>query len=167
MVVVAALIVSRKKRVDPIKGAGLWPFYAKYPLTQPEQILFHRLIKALPEYIVLAQVQVSRVLGVKKGFNFHQWNNRINRLSYDFVVCSKDSKVLAVIELDDNTHKKSSRVETDRKKEKATAAASLRLIRWNVKALPDQEEIRAIFVQHQANEQCDRPTTGRQAIPQL
>jgi len=45
----------------------------------------------------LAQVQVSRVLGVKSGHKFHEWNNRINRLSYDFVVCAKDASVLAAI----------------------------------------------------------------------
>ena len=60
----------------------------------PDQVLYHRLVKALPEHIVLAQVQVSRVLGVKKGFDFRAWNNRINRLSYDFVVCAKDASVV-------------------------------------------------------------------------
>ena len=49
-----------------------WPFYPKRPLTSPEQVLYHRLVKALPDNIVLAQVQVSRVLGVKKGNNFHE-----------------------------------------------------------------------------------------------
>jgi len=41
--------------------------------------------------MVLAQVQLSRVLGVKKGFNPREWNNRINRMSYDFVVCSSST----------------------------------------------------------------------------
>ena len=44
-----------------------WPFYAKKPLTPPEQVLYHRLVSALPEHIVLAQVQLSRVLGVKRA----------------------------------------------------------------------------------------------------
>jgi hypothetical protein len=85
--------------------------------------------EALPDHIVLAQVQVSRVLGVKKGSNFNEWNNRINRMSYDFVVCAKDSTVLAAIELDDNSHETSRRAATDEKKNRATADAGLRLIR--------------------------------------
>ena len=76
-------------RLGGAKGTSPWPFYVKKPLSQPEQVLYHRLVKALPDHIVLAQVQVSRVLGVKKGFSFNEWNNRINRMSYDFVVCSK------------------------------------------------------------------------------
>src|SRR3954467_976649 len=85
-----------------------WPFYAKRVLSQPEQVLYHRLTSALPECIVLAQVQLSRILGVKSGFNFHLWNNRINRMSLDFVVCLKDSTVVAAVELDDRTHERES-----------------------------------------------------------
>ena len=139
--VVALLLYLKKQGLLEAKGAGPWPFYVKKPLTQPEQVLYHRLVKALPEHIVLAQVQVSRVLGVKKGSNFNEWNNRINRLSYDFVICSKDSTVLAAIELDDKTHESTRRTLTDEKKNKATADAGLRLIRWNVKALPDESAI--------------------------
>jgi hypothetical protein len=117
-------------------------------------------VKALPEHIVLAQVQVSRVLGVKKGFNFHEWNNRINRLSYDFVVCSKDSTVLAAIELDDKSHESSSRKATDEKKEKATAAASVRLIRWHVKSLPDQAAIQAAFAPPEPNPSIERTASS-------
>lgn len=127
----------------PRVGTAGWPFYVRKPLSHPEQVLYHRLIRALPEHIILAQVQVSRVLGVKKGFNFHEWNNRINRLSYDFVVCKKDSTVLAAIELDDRTHEHELRARTDNKKNRAAADAGLRLVRWNVRALPSEEIIRA------------------------
>ena len=68
-----------------------------------------------------------------------------NRLSYDFVVCSKDATVLGAIELDDKTHESASRAETDAKKEKATHAAGIRLIRWHAKSLPDEQAIRAAF----------------------
>lgn len=119
-----------------------WPFYAKQLLSQPEQILFHRLVKALPEHIILAQVQVSQVLGVHKGFNFYEWNNRINRLSYDFVVCNKDGSVHAVIELDDKSHESKDRVEADKRKDRATSAASIRMVRWHVRSMPDENAIK-------------------------
>jgi hypothetical protein len=141
------LLVLKKRGLLAGEGKdGPWPFYAKRPLSPPEQVLYQRLFSALPEHIVLAQVQVSRVLGVKKGFNFHEWNNRINRLSYDFVVCTKDSTVLATIELDDKSHEPGARAQTDGKKDKATAAAGIRMIRWNVKSMPDHAAIRAAIV---------------------
>jgi hypothetical protein len=141
VVAVVALLVA--KRLGLLGGAsGTWPFYVKRPLSQPEQVLYHRLVRALPEHIVLAQVQVSRVLGVKKGSAFHEWNNRINRLSYDFVVCAKDSTVIAAIELDDKTHESASRTRTDEKKNKASADAGLRLLRWQARSLPSEQAIR-------------------------
>lgn len=102
------------------KGGALsnddWPFYPRRPLSSVEQILYFRLAKALPEHIVLAQVQLSRILGVKKGHNYRAWSNRINRMSADFVVCTRDSSILAVIELDDATHAARNRVEADAKR---------------------------------------------------
>ena len=138
--VFATLVV--KKKAAATSGDAPWPFYAKKPLTHPEQVLYHRLVAALPDHIVLAQVQLSRALGVKKGFNFQEWNNRINRMSYDFLVCAKDSTVLAAIELDDKSHDTAARAATDAKKDRASAAAGIRLIRWRVKALPDDAAIR-------------------------
>jgi very-short-patch-repair endonuclease len=82
------------------------------------------------------------VLGVKKGFSFREWNNRINRMSLDFVVCLKDSTIAAVIELDDKTHEKASRIEADAKKDRALSSAGVALIRWQVGALPDEAAIR-------------------------
>jgi hypothetical protein len=133
--------------VDSSRPHRTWPFYVKRLLTQPEQVLYHRLVKALPDHIVLAQVQVSRVLGVKKGFGFNEWSNRVNRMSYDFVICDKASTPVAAIELDDKSHESEHRINTDAKKGKATADAGLRLIRWHCKSLPDeltiQREVRA------------------------
>lgn len=143
--------VALKMRLGSGRQPDVWPFYVKRPLSMPEQVLYHRLIKALPEHIVLAQVQVSRVLGVTKGADFHHWNNRVNRLSYDFVVCAKDATVLAAIELDDNSHDTPRRARADEKKDRASAGAKLRMIRWNVRALPDEAAIRlAIFSRDEA-----------------
>lgn len=150
MVVAAALFIFKNFGAMTRRKSGPWPFYVKRPLSQPEQVLYHRMIRALPEHIVLAQVQVSRVLGVKKGSNFHEWNNRINRLSYDFLVCSKDSTVIAAIELDDKTHESPNRASTDEKKNKASTDAGLRLIRWHVRSLPSEEIIRQEFLASRA-----------------
>jgi len=119
-----------------------WPLYPKRPLSQPEQVVYHRLVTALPEHIVLAQVQLSRVIGVKKGFYARGWLNRINRMSFDFVVCLKDSTVVAAIELNDRSYESAERIQADIKKSRAATSAGIRLVRWNVKGLPDSDDIR-------------------------
>ena len=67
---IIAIVIAKRRRTSTDELKIEWPFYAKHILSKPEQVLYHRLVTALPEYIVLAQVQASRVLGVKKGFNF-------------------------------------------------------------------------------------------------
>jgi very-short-patch-repair endonuclease len=148
LVVLAIAILIAIARLMPRSGSDdtEWPFYAKKPLSVPEQILYFRLSEALPEHIVLAQVGLSRLLGVKKGNNFHAWNNRINRMSADFVVCAKDSTILAVVELDDSSHNRADRRVADAKKDKALLAAGIRVLRWQAKSLPDGASIRAELV---------------------
>lgn len=142
IIVIAVFFVLKLKMKDG--GAdGDWPFYAKKPLSQPEQILYFRLTNALPEYIVLAQVQLSRFLGVKKGNNIQAWHNRINRMSADFLVCNKDSSVIAAIELDDSSHQRGSRQAADAKKDKAIGSAGIPIIRWQTNTLPDEATIKS------------------------
>jgi very-short-patch-repair endonuclease len=141
IVFVAIALLFLKKR--SAGSADKWPFYPRKPLSAVEQILYFRLIKVLPDHIVLAQVQLSRLLGVKKGNNYLAWINRINRMSADFVVCTKDSTVLAVIELDDSTHNAKNSQEADAKKDKALGDAGVKIHRWNVKAIPNEATIKA------------------------
>jgi hypothetical protein len=145
VLVAAVVIVLQKRHALSPRPDEPWPFYRKKPLSEPEQVLYHRLVQALPECIVLAQVQLSRVLGVKKGANFGRWNNRISQKSVDFVVCLKDSTVVAVVELDDSTHNRPARKIADATKDKALESADIPIVRWTVKSLPDEAEIRARF----------------------
>jgi very-short-patch-repair endonuclease len=144
LIAVAAIVLQKRLAPSP-HGEEPWPFYRKKPLSEPEQILYYRLVNALPECIVLAQVQLSRILGVKKGRDFGRWHNRICQKSVDFVVCLKDSTVVAVVELDDATHGRASRQKADATKDKALASAEVDIVRWNVRSLPDEAEIRARF----------------------
>ncbi|HUW28442.1 MAG TPA: DUF2726 domain-containing protein [Sulfuriferula sp.] len=144
LVIFAVLAAMRKGK--SAGGSEEWPFYQRKPLSAPEQILYFRLVKALPDHIVLGQVQLSRLLGVKKGNNAQAWLNRINRMSADFVVCNKDSSIVAVIELDDATHNGEKRQQADAKKDKALAAASIPIHRWQAKAIPDDAQIKATFL---------------------
>ncbi len=147
VIVLAVFLVKTKKNGALTTNDTPWPFQAKKPLTEPEQVLYFRLRQALPDQVVLAQVQLSQFLAVRKGHNQQSWRNRINRMSADFVVCAKDASVLAVIELDDATHTRADRKLTDAKKDKALAAAGIRLLRWSVKAIPDVASIRSQLLQ--------------------
>lgn len=143
LVVIVGLLLAKKKQPSE---SGPWPYYAKRPLSQPDQILYFRLAKALPDHMVLAQVQLSRMLGVKKGSNHQAWLNRINRMSADFVVCAKDSSILAVIEADDASHNDPKRQKADAKKDRALGDAGIKVHRWQARMIPDETLIKTTFL---------------------
>lgn len=63
--------------------------------------MYPRLLKALPDIVILAQVCFSALLTARKTGT----RNRFDRKIADFVVCDKALQVLAVIELDDSSHR--------------------------------------------------------------
>ena len=135
------LLALLAKLAKQKQTGGPWPFYVKRPLTEAEQTLYWSLVRALPGKVILAQVSLYALLGIKKGHKRMEWLNRINRMSVDFVICDKSFKALAVIELDDASHDKPARVGTDAKKDKVLADAGLRLVRW--RGVPDTAAILA------------------------
>jgi len=108
-------------------------------------MLYFRLVSALPGYIILAHAQLTQLLGVKSGYSFQAWNNRINRMSVSFAVCNQESSIVAVIEFDDSVHLKEQRAEDEAKKSKALASAGIRVLRWQAKSLPNIAEIQQII----------------------
>jgi len=149
LVVVALLaatwfaLLRSKSRVSSLRGR--WPFSLRRPLTEPEQELYFRMCRALPDHLVLAQVGLSRFIAVRRGHDARAWLHHINRMSVDFLVCTRDANVIAAIELDDASSRPTDRLKMDTKKDKALAAAGVRLIRWNANAMPEESAIRAIL----------------------
>jgi len=140
LVLCVLAILLKKRRTVP---DGPWPFdVCRTVLTQPERVLYRRLMNAVPNNIIFAQVQLSRFLEVKRGVPRQSWFNRISQLSADFLILNPDTSVVAAIELDDASHLRVSRRAADARKTHALQSAGVRLIRWHVAALPDEAAIR-------------------------
>src|SRR5690606_28635252 len=133
---------SNKGAASKSSPPEVWPVYARRLMSPSEQVLYQRLVEALPSKIVLAQVQLSRIVEVKNVPKRIVWLNKILPLSVDFVICNPDTSVFAAIELDDPTHNRNRRQEADARKNKALASAGVRLIRWHVRDIPSIESIR-------------------------
>lgn len=143
VVALAAAVYLEKFSVP--KGAEAWPLYARKPLSDPEQVLYFRLREALPECIVLAQVEISRVIGINRGPAHGLMRNLLRGMSIDYVVCLKDSTVVCAIELDDASHDTDKGRARHEKKSRAFQTAGVPLIRWNVAKLPSVFEIRRVI----------------------
>jgi hypothetical protein len=146
LLLIAALGLRWFQRRNAWLSAGEpWPFYARRALPGYEQVLYQRLVSALPEYRVLSRVPVSSVLGVRRGHDAQTWTRRIRHLQYDLVVCAQDATVLAAIELQDSARRGETSTSADRIIERASNAAGVPLMHWQASALPEHAEIRAVF----------------------
>lgn len=134
ILVIAAVIIARQKG---LKTNG--KYHAKKPLTNPEQIMYFKLKKALPEHEILAQVPFSRFLYTKGGTKEENWtlNSKARQKISDFLICNKDFSVIAAVEIDDSSHNKTK----DEQRDEILKQAGIPTIRWNVKQLPTEQQI--------------------------
>lgn len=106
----------------------------KLPLTKNEQPMFFRLVEAFPEQVVLAQVAFSALLQTKEAAT----RNKFDRKVADFVLCTKAFEVLAIIELDDSSHK--GREAQDAARDLLLTNAGYTVLRY--KLVPDVDKVR-------------------------
>jgi hypothetical protein len=123
-------------------------YTVKKPMTWTESKLYFRLVKALPEYIVLAQVQMTSFLEPKARKwtpNHAQQLNKIIRKSIDFIVTDTSGKSITAIELQDWTHNRKDRQKNDEFKRQTLSAAGIRFIEFHAENMPSIEEIKSHF----------------------
>lgn len=127
--IVTSLVSEKRKKL-----AGPLTLKRKQLLTNREQQMFSILSSALPECVVLAQVSFSALV-TAEGW---QSRNRFNRKVADFVLCSKQMNVIAVIELDDRSH--IGREHQDRERDAMLRQAGYTTIRYH--SIPPTEIVR-------------------------
>lgn len=141
---IAAIGEATAKMADT-DAAPTSHYYKRKPLSQAEQLLYSRLVTAVPAYRVLAKVSLYQLVGLKKAQGRQTAFNKIIRKCADFVVCTPSFEIVAVIELDDASHDTKRRRTSDKERDHALIAAGHRVIRWHVAAMPSTEEITALF----------------------
>jgi hypothetical protein len=77
------------------------PIHAKAILTKREQQFFQVMQQALPRAYIFPQVSFSAILTTKGFYTRSQFNRKIA----DFVLCDQNLNIVAIIELDDSSHK--------------------------------------------------------------
>ncbi len=123
------------------------PVTAKALLSGVEQVLYGRLVRAFPGHVVLAQVALSQLLEVDRAHAVGSPQaiaNRFRQLVADFVICAPDFSVVAVVELDDRTHRRGAQRERDQRKDGFLRAAGVKVIRVPVSDLPTEAALRAL-----------------------
>jgi len=126
-----AVLVKLKSSEKAAKG-----IVVKRPIaTANEQGMFWRLVECfpLPEYIVLTQVGFGALLNAKEGASRYSFPQKMA----DFVLLDKSFKVIAVVELDDSSHK--GRERDDDKRDAMLAQAGYSVLRYG--KTPDRAKL--------------------------
>lgn len=131
-----------------VNGSGSEPpkdrFKAK-PLLSPNELEFlGRLEAAVPELRICPQVAMGSILDPdvprSDGRAYMRLRGMFAQKFVDFVAQDrKTGAVVAIIELDDRTHK----ADKDAKRDAMLASAEYKTIRWQSKSKPDAVTIRA------------------------
>lgn len=105
--------------------------YEKKPIMSDYEIMFYNRMKDLEtEYNIVPQLVLSSVVDKKSKQKYRSELYRI----IDFAIFSKDySKLLLLIELNDNTHNQRKRKDRDLKVKKICNSAKIRLITFYTK----------------------------------
>lgn len=115
-------------------------YKSKQLLTSNEQEFFQRLTEALPNHHIFPQVSLGALLQPNvKGDNrkYYSVRGTFAQKIADFVVCDKEMKVVAIVELDDKTHN----IDKDNKRDAMLEQASYTVVRWHSKKKPTVQEI--------------------------
>jgi hypothetical protein len=123
------------------------PVTAKPLLSRPEQLLYGRLVRAFPGHVILAQVALSQLLVVARrdaAGSTQSTFNGFRQLVADFVVCAPDFTALAVIELDDRSHRRNGQRERDQRKDRFLQAAGIKVIRIAVADMPNEAQLKTL-----------------------
>ncbi len=141
--VVMQISAYKKKKA---KSPEILPYIKKKSLLgEREQVLFYRLIEAMPDHYVMPQVRLADIVGVKKCDDWQAWFNKISRRSVDFAICNKSFVVLACIELEGKMSGQEGRQKADDTKDEALNAAGIPVVRIDANKPPPAGDIKIML----------------------
>ena len=132
---------------DRLDTVGGWPPQATRILTTSERLAHDVLLRALPEYLVLAQVPLARFLKVPTRNSYVEWLRRLGNQCADLIVCDKATQVIAVVDVQAPTERASERARKRlNRMARVLKAAGIPLHVWTEGSLPSIEAARATLL---------------------
>lgn len=132
---------SRNGIRDSLDTVQDWPPEPARVMTVQERQAYELLRRAVPGYMVLAQVPLSRFVRVPTRHSYTEWLQRVGTLSADLLVCDTGSRVLAVIDVRAGEESARSRRRHERLA-RVLRAAGVRVHVWREGQLPGAAEVR-------------------------
>jgi len=135
---------SRSAARDALDTVMAWPPEASRILTINERQAYDLLKRAMPGFLVLAQVPLSRFIRVPSRHSYAEWLSRVGSLSADLLLCDAGSKVLAVIDIRAQQESERARRRHERMA-RVLRSAGVHVFDWREGELPSATEVRHVM----------------------
>lgn len=127
-----------REALDTVAG---WPPEAARVLTITERQAYDLLRRAMPGFLVLAQVPLSRFIRVPSRHSYGEWLQRVGALNADLLLCDAGSRVLAVIDIRAPQESERARRRHERMA-RVLRKAGIQVFAWREGELPALVEVR-------------------------
>lgn len=139
--------VERGKDGNRLDTVIAWPPAATRILTTAERQAYGTLERALPGYMILAQVPLARFLKVPTRYSYAEWLRRMGTQCADLVICDMASEVLAVVNVQPPPGSESERARKRlNRMARVLKAANIPMHVWTDNALPSVEAAREMIM---------------------
>jgi hypothetical protein len=127
---------------EALDTVAAWPPEPVRVLSITERQAHELLKRAMPGYLVLAQVPLARFIRVPARRSYGEWLQRVGSLSADLLLCDAGSKVLAVIDVRAAQETARSRKRHERLG-RVLKAAGIQVLVWREGELPSLSHVRS------------------------
>jgi hypothetical protein len=152
---------AAREAIDTIAG---WPPEASRVLTISERQAYDLLRRAMPGFLVLAQVPLSRFIRVPARHSYADWLSRVGSLSADLMLCDSGSRVLAVIDVRAQQESDRGRRRHERMT-RVLRAAGIHVFTWREGELPTPVEVRNALIKLVHPEQAQVKAMNSKPMP--
>ena len=129
-------------RRETLDTVAAWPPEPVRVLSVAERQAHELLKRAMPGYLVLAQVPLARFIRVPTKRSYGEWLQRVGSLNADLLLCDSASRVLAVIDVRPAQESERSRKRHERMA-RVLRAAGIQVHEWREGQLPSVSHVRA------------------------
>jgi hypothetical protein len=132
---------NRSPAREALDTVQAWPPESARVMSIAERQSYDLLRRALPGFLVLAQVPLARFLRVPTRHSYTDWMQRVGSLNADLLLCDSGSRVLAVIDIRAPHETERSRRRHERLA-RVLKAAGIRVHVWREDDLPSLAAVR-------------------------
>jgi hypothetical protein len=133
---------GRSPAREALDTVQAWPPESSRVMSVAERQGYDLLRRALPGFLVLAQVPLARFLRVPTRHSYTDWMQRVGSLNADLLLCDSGSRVLAVIDIRAPHETERSRRRHERLA-RVLKAAGVRVHVWREDDLPSLAAVRS------------------------